>query len=82
MIRRPAHQCLDCHDEKPYTDNPDGDDVPYDLRGGELPRPMLLKSLDRVAFGMMPKNQALDEHARDAPRVPLLAQLREPAPAR
>jgi hypothetical protein len=57
--------CVDCHDEAPYTDNADSDDVPFDFRGGELPRPLLVRMADQVAFGMMPKNDPLDPQARE-----------------
>jgi hypothetical protein len=57
--------CVDCHDEAPYTDNPDGDNLPYDLKGNELPRPLVVRMTDHVAFGMMPKNQPLDPRMRE-----------------
>ncbi|MBA3395936.1 MAG: hypothetical protein H0T89_25115 [Deltaproteobacteria bacterium] len=57
--------CTDCHDEVPYTDNPDADDQPYDLRGGELPRALVVQMTDQVAFGMMPKDQTLAARARE-----------------
>ncbi len=57
--------CTDCHDEAPYTDNPDGDDRPYDLRGAELPRALVVQMTDQVAFAMMPKDQTLAPHARE-----------------
>lgn len=57
--------CVDCHDEAPYNDSADSDDVPFDLRGGELPRPLVVSMADRVAYGMMPKGQAFDPAARE-----------------
>jgi hypothetical protein len=58
-------QCIDCHDETPYSDNADSDDLPYDFRPAALPRPLLVSMADRVAFGMMPKGQTLDPPARE-----------------
>lgn len=57
--------CVDCHDEAPYTDHADSDDLPYDFTGSELPRPLLVSMTDQVAFAMMPKDQALDPQARE-----------------
>jgi hypothetical protein len=57
--------CADCHDEAPYTDNADSDDLPYNFAGGELPRRLLVSMTDHVAFGMMPKDQVLDPQARE-----------------
>lgn len=57
--------CVECHDEAPYTDHADSDDLPYDLTGSELPRPLLVSMTDQVAFAMMPKDQALDPQARE-----------------
>jgi hypothetical protein len=57
--------CVDCHDETPYTDNVDSDDLPFNFTGGELPRALLVSMTDHVAFGMMPKNQVLDPQARE-----------------
>ena len=57
--------CDDCHDEAPYSDNADSDDVPYDFRPAARPRPLLVSMADRVSFGMMPKGQTLDPSARD-----------------
>ena len=57
--------CGDCHDKTPYSDNPDANDVPFDLTGGELPRALVVAMLDRVAFGMMPKDAPLDAPERE-----------------
>jgi hypothetical protein len=57
--------CVDCHDEAPYSDNADSDDLPYNFTAGELPRRLLVSMTDHVAFGMMPKNQVLDPQARE-----------------
>jgi hypothetical protein len=57
--------CVDCHDESPYTDKADSDDLPFNFTGGELPRSLLVSMTDHVAFGMMPKNEVLDPQARE-----------------
>lgn len=57
--------CVECHDEAPYTDTADSDDLPFDFRGAELARPLLVSMADQVAFGMMPKDHALDPPARE-----------------
>lgn len=57
--------CTDCHDEAVYTDDPDDADRPYDLRGAELPRALVVRMTDQVAFSMMPKDQTLTPHARE-----------------
>lgn len=57
--------CGECHDEVPYSDNPEGDTVPFDFTGGELPRPLVVNMADHVAFGMMPKDRPLDPAARE-----------------
>jgi hypothetical protein len=57
--------CADCHDEAPYTDSADSDDLPYSFAGSELPRRLIVSMTDHVAFGMMPKNQVLDPQARE-----------------
>jgi hypothetical protein len=56
--------CVDCHDEAPYTDDADAGVLPFDFRGGELARPLVVKMADQVAYGMMPKDQVLDPAAR------------------
>ena len=58
-------RCIECHDEAPYTDSADSDDVPFDFRGAELPRALLVRMTDHVAFGMMPKDQPLDPPVRE-----------------
>jgi len=58
-------QCVECHDEAPFTDNADSDDLPFDFRGSELPRSLLVRMTEQVAFGMMPKDQTLDPKARE-----------------
>ncbi len=58
--------CLDCHDEAPYSADPDAADLPFSFKPSELPRPLLVAMTDHVAFGMMPKNQPLDPPVRDA----------------
>lgn len=57
--------CVDCHDKAAYSDTADHDDVPFDFRSGELPRKLLVRMTDQVAFGMMPKDQTLDPAARE-----------------
>jgi hypothetical protein len=57
--------CGECHDEAPYSDGPDGDTVPFDFTGSALPRSLAVAMADHVAFGMMPKNEALDPGARE-----------------
>jgi hypothetical protein len=57
--------CVECHDETPYTNNPDSSDLPFSFTGGELPRPLLVSMADHVAFGMMPKNEVLDPPVRE-----------------
>ncbi len=57
--------CGDCHHTTPYTDQTDGDDLPFDFAGGELPRALVVSMADHVAYGMMPKDQPLDPAARD-----------------
>ena len=72
--------CVDCHHEVPYTDTPDRDDLPVDLRSGELARPLVVSMVDQVAFGMMPKNQTLDPAVREELVGVLIDTLwREPA---
>ncbi len=61
-----AQLCNDCHDKTPYTSDPDGNEVAFDFTGGELPRALVVAMVDRVAFGMMPKNAPLDEPDRAA----------------
>ena len=58
--------CNDCHDKTPYTSDPDGNEVPFDFTGSELPRSLMVAMVDRVAFGMMPKDGPLDEPQREA----------------
>lgn len=59
--------CNDCHDETtPYSADPDANEKPFDFTGATLPRPLVVAMLDRVAFGMMPKNNPLDEPERAA----------------
>ena len=57
--------CGECHDDAPYSDAADRDNVPFDFTGKELPRALLVAMADRVAFGVMPKNQALDPSERE-----------------
>lgn len=57
--------CLDCHDEAPYSDAADSDDVPFNFKHNELPRRLVVSMADHVAFGMMPKNEPLDPSARE-----------------
>ncbi len=57
--------CVDCHDKVPYTDTADSDDLPFALTGGALARPLLVSMTEQVAFGMMPKDQALDPGVRE-----------------
>jgi hypothetical protein len=57
--------CGECHDAAPYSDAADRDNVPFDFTGKELPRALLVAMADRVAFGEMPKNQALDPSERE-----------------
>ncbi len=57
--------CLDCHDEAPYSADPDAADLPFSFKSDALPRPLLVAMTDHVAFGMMPKNQPLDPPVRD-----------------
>ena len=58
--------CLDCHDEAPYSADPDAADLPFSFKPDELPRRLLVSMADHVAFGMMPKNEPLDPPVRDA----------------
>jgi hypothetical protein len=57
--------CAECHDEVPYSDGDDRDNAPFDLTGAELPRALLVTMTDHVAFGVMPKDQALDPRERE-----------------
>lgn len=57
--------CLDCHDEAPYSEAADSDDVPFNFKQNELPRRLVVSMADHVAFGMMPKNQPLDPPVRE-----------------
>jgi hypothetical protein len=57
--------CVECHDEAPFSDNPDSNDLPVSFTAAELPRPLLVSMADRVAFGMMPKDQPLDPPVRE-----------------
>lgn len=57
--------CVDCHDSAPYADTADSDDLPFALTGGVLPRSLVVSMTDQVAFGMMPKDQALDPALRE-----------------
>lgn len=57
--------CVDCHDQTPYIDRADSDDVPVDFTRHTLPRSLMVSMADHVAFGMMPKNQPLDPRERE-----------------
>lgn len=57
--------CGECHDEAAFSDGPDRDNVPFDFTGSELPRHLLVNMTEHVAFGMMPKDQALDPRERE-----------------
>ncbi len=57
--------CVDCHDETAYTDSTDSNDLPFNFTSNELPRSLLVSMTTHVAFGMMPKNQALDPRTRE-----------------
>lgn len=57
-------RCVDCHDEPRVSDVADTDDLPYDFRTPQLPRRLVVKMTDLVAFGMMPKDGALDTASR------------------
>ncbi|MEO8699414.1 MAG: hypothetical protein ABI867_05195 [Kofleriaceae bacterium] len=59
-LRAELDQCADCHDTStPYTDDPDAGDIAFDFTPAMLPRPLVVAMADRVAFGMMPKDQVL-----------------------
>jgi hypothetical protein len=58
--------CIDCHDAAPYSDAADTADLPFDLRGPALPRPLVVSMAEQVAFGMMPKHGLLDPREREA----------------
>lgn len=57
--------CVDCHDEGAYSDAPDADLRPFDFRGAEQPRALLVSMADKAAFGTMPKHGRLDDATRD-----------------
>lgn len=57
--------CIDCHDEARFSNVADTDDLPFDFRSAELPRALLIRMADQVAFGMMPKSGPLDATARE-----------------
>ncbi|HSK03169.1 MAG TPA: hypothetical protein VK932_18080 [Kofleriaceae bacterium] len=57
--------CVDCHDRAPYADTADTPDLPFALTGGVLPRSLVVSMTDQVAFGLMPKDQALDPALRE-----------------
>jgi hypothetical protein len=58
--------CVDCHDKGTYTDAAETEDVrPFDFRPDRLPRALLVRMTDQVAFGMMPKDDPLDDPDRE-----------------
>ncbi len=57
--------CVDCHYEVTYKDG-DAWGVPYDLRSNDLPRSLLVRALDHVAFGHMPKEGDMSRDQRKA----------------
>lgn len=48
--------CVDCHDAVPFIDSSESFGRPFDFRPAELPRPLLVRMLDHVAYGKMPKD--------------------------
>ena len=68
--------CVECHDEGKYKGDADDEDVkPLDFRGSELPRPLVVRMTDRVAFGMMPKDEPLDPAEREGMVTDLIDSL-------
>jgi hypothetical protein len=60
------NHCVECHDAGRYSDERATEDTqPFDLGGRELSRTFVVRMVDRVAFGMMPKDAPLDTAARE-----------------
>lgn len=75
--------CVACHDSIPYQGNGHHLGQPFDLRGDVLPRRLLVRSADYIAFGKMPKEPMImtdDERRRVLRR--LIATLWEDEAAR
>jgi hypothetical protein len=47
--------CVGCHDEVPVARFSVGSAMPFDLRGPALPRALVIRMADDVAYGRMPK---------------------------
>lgn len=71
-------RCGDCHDEVPFAEGAWG--RPFDMRGDLLPRKLVVRALDQVAYGKMPKGVTMDPSERAA-LVSLVAAAAFPDPA-
>jgi hypothetical protein len=57
--------CVECHDgDEPWSEGKIG--KPFDLRPASLPRPLLVRMADQVAFSKMPKTGELEARDRRA----------------
>jgi mono/diheme cytochrome c family protein len=57
--------CVDCHDEAEFIDSSVTYGLPFDFRGGELARELVVRMTDHLAYRKMPKDpDALDDATR------------------
>ncbi len=68
-----AH-CIECHHEETYVDPSRSLGKPFDFLPEQLPRALLLRMADQVAFGKMPKAPNTMNHADRRRFVELLVQ--------
>jgi hypothetical protein len=57
-------RCVECHDDEAFVDSSASAGRAVDLRAATLPRALVVKMLDRVAFEKMPKDRKMPRQER------------------
>lgn len=69
LRERIDESCVDCHDKEAFVDSSTSYGKPFDLRGPELARELVVRMTDHVAYRKMPKDE---DSLSEAERIELV----------